>query len=199
MILNEFNFQRKRLVPSVQFNKIPKNTLLTAGMDAPHSWIVMQAAAKADLDNIRLKAGEGESIEAVYVFRSIVLDGHCREINTRAPPRGIQLILGTERAPETENTVVMANYGYFQFLTSPGVWRLNLRPGASEELYKLVRVNEFDLHSRNNEVVVDSFSEILIHPRVCIFFSISKCVINCINTFSPYRCKRSRKKLMKMS
>lgn len=62
--------------------------------------------------------------------------GHCSE-KDHEPPRGLQLILGTESRPHLVDTLVMANLGYWQMKVSPGIWYLQLAPGRSSELYSV--------------------------------------------------------------
>lgn len=63
--------------------------------------------------------------------------GHCFERDIREPPRGLQLLLGTNEHPHMVDTIVMANLGYWQLKAGPGVWTLALAPGRSTELYTL--------------------------------------------------------------
>lgn len=70
--------------------------------------------------------------------REILLDtGHCYEKETKEPPRGLQVLLGTKDQPHMVDTIVMANLGYWQLKAAPGVWTLALAPGRSTEIYTL--------------------------------------------------------------
>jgi len=44
--------------------------------------------------------------------------------------------MGTPKNPEELGTIVMANYGYFQFKANPGVWQLRVREGRSSMIYE---------------------------------------------------------------
>lgn len=63
--------------------------------------------------------------------------GHCFEKESKDPPRGLQLLLGTKDQPHMVDTIVMANLGYWQLKAAPGVWTLALAPGRSAEIYTL--------------------------------------------------------------
>lgn len=63
--------------------------------------------------------------------------GHCYEKDTKEPPRGLQVLLGTKDQPHMVDTIVMANLGYWQLKAAPGVWTLALAPGRSTEIYTL--------------------------------------------------------------
>ena len=120
------------------FRSIPKDALLTAGMDVPPSWLVAPKVSVHDLDNIKLSnLKEDASVKATYELESILIEGHSREATSTKPPRGAQLVLGTERDPHFADTIIMANLGYFQFKASPGVWKLALEAGRSEQVYTI--------------------------------------------------------------
>jgi UDP-glucose:glycoprotein glucosyltransferase len=57
----------------------------------------------------------------------------------------------------------MANLGYLQFKATPGVWKLSVREGRSEEVYRIKKVNQV---SDSNDIIVDSFEGITIYPLV---------------------------------
>ena len=66
-----------------------------------------------DLDNIKFEDIEG-SVYSEFELESLLLEGHCFEVNTGNPPRGLQLTLGTKTDPNVVDTIVMANLGYLQ-------------------------------------------------------------------------------------
>ena len=51
----------------------------------PESWMVAAIEAKHDLDNIKL-AEQGD-VTASYQLKHILVEGHCSETQTGAPPR----------------------------------------------------------------------------------------------------------------
>lgn len=56
-----------------------------------------------------------------------------------APPRGLQVTLGTIDDPVMVDTIVMANLGYFQLKANPGSWLLRLRQGRSADIFDVLR------------------------------------------------------------
>lgn len=121
-----------------QFNGLPADALLNMGMDLPPSWLVATKETVHDLDNIKLSAvRSGSDIDAVYELEHILIEGHSRDASTGPPPRGVQLVLGTDADPHFADTIIMANLGYFQFKANPGVYNLGLQKGRSEEIFDI--------------------------------------------------------------
>jgi len=58
---------------------------------------------------------------------------------TGSSPRGLQFTLGARNDTVAVDTIVMANLGYFQLKTTPGVWHLKLREGKSQDIYQISR------------------------------------------------------------
>jgi UDP-glucose:glycoprotein glucosyltransferase len=58
----------------------------------------------------------------------------------------------------------MANLGYFQLKGDPGVFRLEIRKGRSDQVYELLEINTKSPKSKL--VVVDSFEGITLYPLV---------------------------------
>lgn len=48
-------------------------------------------------------------VAAEYELEYLLLEGHCYDITTGQPPRGLQFTLGTSAQPVTVDTIVMAN------------------------------------------------------------------------------------------
>lgn len=92
-----------------------------------------------DLDNIRLNDINGP-VHSEYELEYLLLEGHCFDSTSGAPPRGLQFTLGTKDEPIIVDTIVMANLGYFQLKANPGAWILKLRHGKSEEIYDITRL-----------------------------------------------------------
>jgi len=122
------------------FDNLPQHSLLTAAVMPPESWLVEAIEAKHDLDNIKL--AEQGNIRAVYSLKNLLLEGHCSEAQSGAPPRGMQIELSNGQI--SRDTIVMANLGYFQLKAAPGYWDLKLRSGPSADIYKI------DSHSNTN-------------------------------------------------
>ncbi|KAK4979400.1 killer toxin resistant protein [Elasticomyces elasticus] len=123
---------------SAHFSGIPAEALLTMAMDVPPSWLVTPNISIHDLDNIKLSALKGHgSIEAIYELENILIEGHSRDVTLGPPPRGAQLVLGTDMDPHAADTIIMANLGYFQFKVNPGYFNIGLQAGRTQEIFKL--------------------------------------------------------------
>jgi len=53
----------------------------------------------------------------------------------------------------------MANLGYFQLKAHPGVWRLNLRQGPSQDIFSIESANA-------KPILVDSFQSVVVKVKV---------------------------------
>ncbi|KAJ1983211.1 killer toxin resistant protein [Dimargaris verticillata] len=154
---------------------LPAEPLLTLALDTLSSWMVTPIASDHDLDNLRLATaaadGPARAIEAMFELKHIMVEGHCVDVTTGYPPRGLQFVLGTAATPALTDTVVMANYGYFQFLAGSGVWNLQLRTGRSQQLYTLENAGNQGwpgeaLRDVPTQVVVTSLQGVTIYPKV---------------------------------
>ena len=111
-------------------------------------------------------------IFAQFELMNILVEGNCYEINSahrmlQAPPRGLELVLGTPSVPNKVDTIVMSNLGYFQLKANPGVWNLGLKKGTrSTELYKIY---SGDSNKDEHVVVLSSFSGAFVPLRVTLF------------------------------
>ncbi|KAI8890404.1 glycosyltransferase family 24 protein [Backusella circina FSU 941] len=124
--------------PMAYFSGLPVEPLYTLGVETTNAWHVSVLEANMDLDNILLTS-LGSGVSSVYELERILVEGHCLDIDTKGPPRGLQFELGTTGADKTD-TIVMANLGYFQLKALPGVWELGLREGRSSDLYRIHNV-----------------------------------------------------------
>jgi UDP-glucose:glycoprotein glucosyltransferase len=129
---------------SANFASVPRDTLLVAGMDVPPAWLVTSKVSVDDLDNLRIKdikAKRGtEHIEAIYELENILIEGHSRELPGGQPPKGVQLVLATEKDSHFADTIIMANLGFFQFKANPGVYNIRLKEGRSSDIYSMESV-----------------------------------------------------------
>ncbi|KAL7270804.1 killer toxin resistant protein [Rhizina undulata] len=136
-----FDHSGRLISPRARFENIPAKPLLSLSMDVPPSWLVTPKECIYDLDNLKLESLvdrlKGADIEALYELRSILIEGHSRDVATGEPPRGAQLVLGTEKEPHFADTIIMANLGYFQFKANPGFWRMDLKEGRSKEIFNI--------------------------------------------------------------
>ncbi|KAM8786828.1 UDP-glucose:glycoprotein glucosyltransferase 2 isoform 2-T2 [Rhynchonycteris naso] len=153
--------------PVAKFLDIPESPLLTLNMITPEGWLVETVHSNCDLDNIHLKDIE-KAVVAGYELEYLLLEGHCFDVATEQPPRGLQFTLGTKSQPVVVDTVVMANLGYFQLKANPGAWILKLRKGKSEDIYQIVRHEGTDSQSDFGDVVVvlNSFKSKILEIQV---------------------------------
>lgn len=157
--------------PSAHFEGIPKEALLNLAMDVPPSWLVAPKECTYDLDNIKLSSlPNGANIDAVYELEHILIEGHSRDITTGPPPRGVQLVLGTEKSPHFADTIIMANLGYFQFKANPGFWRINLQAGRSQQIFNIDSIGSKGYSPQpgdeSTEIALTSFQGKTLFPRL---------------------------------
>ncbi|XP_056891961.1 UDP-glucose:glycoprotein glucosyltransferase 2 isoform X1 [Takifugu flavidus] len=153
--------------PFARFMEIPESPLLTLNMITPESWMVQAVRSPHDLDNIHLQEVSGV-VTAEYELEHLLLEGHCFDLSTGQPPRGLQFTLGMSQDPLTYDTIVMANLGYFQLKANPGAWILRLRKGRSEDIYQILTHDGTDSPADAGDVVVvlNSFHSKIIKVRV---------------------------------
>nr|XP_060477342.1 UDP-glucose:glycoprotein glucosyltransferase 1 [Panthera onca] len=153
--------------PIAKFLDMPQSPLFTLNLNTPESWMVESVRTPYDLDNIYLE--EVDSIVAAeYELEYLLLEGHCYDITTGQPPRGLQFTLGTSANPVIVDTIVMANLGYFQLKANPGAWILRLRKGRSEDIYRIYSHDGTDSPPDADEVVVvlNNFKSKIIKVKV---------------------------------
>ncbi|KAI8322672.1 hypothetical protein GQ54DRAFT_297267 [Martensiomyces pterosporus] len=175
----EFDSSGNVRAPEVVFNGIPADPLLTLGMDVPSAWLVTAVESIHDLDNIRLSSlrDPEAGISATYKLANILVEGHLVDTSSRAPPRGLEVRLGTSSDMAMTDTIVMANLGYLQLKANPGVWKFSIRPGRSADIYKIDNISEdrwnYNAAKRANAdsedlgpILVTSFTGTTIFPLV---------------------------------
>nr|XP_055070737.1 UDP-glucose:glycoprotein glucosyltransferase 2 isoform X1 [Misgurnus anguillicaudatus]XP_055070738.1 UDP-glucose:glycoprotein glucosyltransferase 2 isoform X1 [Misgurnus anguillicaudatus]XP_055070739.1 UDP-glucose:glycoprotein glucosyltransferase 2 isoform X1 [Misgurnus anguillicaudatus]XP_055070740.1 UDP-glucose:glycoprotein glucosyltransferase 2 isoform X1 [Misgurnus anguillicaudatus] len=153
--------------PMARFTEIPESPLLTLNMITPESWMVEAVRSPYDLDNIHLQEVSGV-VNAEYELEYLLLEGHCFDLSSGQPPRGLQFTLGMRREPLMHDTIVMANLGYFQLKANPGAWILRLREGRSEDIYQIQAHDGTDSPADAGDVtvVLNSFHSKIIKVRV---------------------------------
>ncbi|XP_041806293.1 UDP-glucose:glycoprotein glucosyltransferase 2 isoform X1 [Chelmon rostratus] len=153
--------------PVARFMELPESPLLTLNMITPESWMVQAVRSPHDLDNIHLQEVSGV-VTAEYELEHLLLEGHCFDLSTGQPPRGLQFTLGMSRDPLMYDTIVMANLGYFQLKANPGAWTLRLRKGRSEDIYQILTHDGTDSPADAGDViaVLNSFHSKIIKVRV---------------------------------
>lgn len=153
--------------PAARFTELPESPLLTLNMITPESWMVQAVRSPHDLDNIHLQEVSGV-VAAEFELEHLLLEGHCFDLSTGQPPRGLQFTLGMSQDPLMYDTIVMANLGYFQLKANPGAWTLRLRKGRSEEIYQILTHDGTDSPADAGDVIVvlNSFHSKIIKVRV---------------------------------
>jgi UDP-glucose:glycoprotein glucosyltransferase len=157
--------------PQASFTGIPKEALLNLGMDVPASWLVAPQVCEYDLDNIKLSSvPKDQNVDAIYELENILIEGHSRDVETNTPPRGVQLLLGTEKEPHFADTIIMANLGYFQFKANPGYWHISLMPGRSSKIFTIDSVGGKGYSPQPGDlttsVAMYSFHGATLYPRL---------------------------------
>ncbi|XP_026484912.2 UDP-glucose:glycoprotein glucosyltransferase [Vanessa tameamea] len=138
---------------AARFSRLPHAPLLSLELRTPPNWLVECVKSVYDLDNIRL-ADVDSVVHSEFELEYLLLEGHAWDTNLGTPPRGLQLVLGTRDKPETKDTIVMANLGYFQLKANPGAWTLRLRPGRSDEIYEIVGHENTDTPAGSDDIQV---------------------------------------------
>jgi len=153
------------------FEGVPKEALLNLGLDVPPAWLVTPKESVHDLDNIKLSAlKDGSDVDAIYELEHILVEGHSRDTTNGPPPRGVQLLLGTEKDPHFADTIIMANLGYFQFKANPGYWSLRLQPGRSTQIFTIDSAGQKGYSPQPGDTSTDiallSFQGKTLYPRL---------------------------------
>ncbi|KAM9709881.1 UDP-glucose:glycoprotein glucosyltransferase 2 isoform 2-T3 [Menidia menidia] len=153
--------------PVARFMELPESLLLTLNMITSESWMVEAVHSLHDLDNIHLQEINGV-VAAEFELEHLLLEGHCFDLSTGQPPRGLQFTLGMSQNLVLYDTIVMANLGYFQLKANPGAWTLRLRKGRSEEIYQILAHDGTDSPADAGDVIVviNSFHSKIIKVRV---------------------------------
>ena len=157
--------------PTIVFQNLPAAPLLTLTLHTPPSWMALPVKSAYDLDNIHLESAPS-GVHAEFELQHIVVEGSCVNSYSRRPAAGVQLQLGREANAPMFDTIVMSNLGYFQLKSTPGAWKLQLRPGRSTTVFNLSGEHSgVDSHSNADSpaVVVNSFSgkymRLYVQPR----------------------------------
>uniref|UniRef100_A0A672UDS4 UDP-glucose ceramide glucosyltransferase-like 1 n=1 Tax=Strigops habroptila TaxID=2489341 RepID=A0A672UDS4_STRHB len=164
--------------PIAKFLDMPQSPLFTLNLNTPESWMVESVRTPYDLDNIYLV---DNVVAAEYELEYLLLEGHCYDITTGQPPRGLQFTLGTSTTPVIVDTIVMANLGYFQLKANPGAWTLRLRKGRSEDIYRIYSHDGTDSPPEASEVsvVLNNFKSKIIKVKVTIHHLLHSFLYSC--------------------
>jgi UDP-glucose:glycoprotein glucosyltransferase len=86
---------------TVVFDGLPRDPLFTQNIHAPDNWMVEVVKCDKDLDNIRLRdLGSTVSVESEYELEYLLVEGHCLEVKSGSPPRGVQFTLSPHNSGE---------------------------------------------------------------------------------------------------
>lgn len=153
--------------PVAKFIGLPSESLLTQNLNIPENWLVEVVRSVYDLDNIKLSDIDGP-VHSEYELEHLLLEGHCFDSVSGAPPRGLQFILSTQDQQKTVDTLVMANLGYFQLKANPGAWNLRLRHGKSSDIYDITQVDGPNVRhfSNHTRVVIPTLRSLVLKVRV---------------------------------
>uniref|UniRef100_A0A3Q3WAW8 Uncharacterized protein n=1 Tax=Mola mola TaxID=94237 RepID=A0A3Q3WAW8_MOLML len=153
--------------PLAKFLDMPQSPLFTLNLNTPESWMVESVSTRYDLDNIYLQEVEN-IVAAEYELEHLLLEGHCFDVSSGQPPRGLQFTLGTASEPVIVDTIVMANLGYFQLKANPGAWILKMRKGRSDEIYKIYSHDGTDSPADSDDIIVvlNTFKSRIIKVKV---------------------------------
>ncbi|KNC54206.1 UDP-glucose:glycoprotein glucosyltransferase 1 [Thecamonas trahens ATCC 50062] len=152
-----FDGQGARQQAQAVFSGLPTQFLLTLGVSTPDAWLVQPVAAKHDLDNLQLGAlRRGDEVAAEFELSELLVEGRAYQVAPVGPPTGLELVLGTPREAVVEDTLVMANLGYFQLKAQPGVWQLQLKPERpSSEMYSMLNTTDYGLLKERSKAEFD--------------------------------------------
>jgi hypothetical protein len=126
-------------------------------IDSLDSWIVRPMKNSKDLDNLFIK--DEETI--LFSIKSILVQGQCAQTlhgMNLEPPNGLQLTLTSAGMPVAE-TIVMKNFGYFQFQAFPGSFEIDLAQGRSSEIFDIVKGQAVHVKDINGEVSLMTVSK----------------------------------------
>ncbi|KAG8013261.1 UDP-glucose:glycoprotein glucosyltransferase 1, partial [Nibea albiflora] len=153
--------------PMAKFLDMPQSPLFTLNLNTPESWMVESVHTRYDLDNIYLEEVDN-IVAAEYELEHLLLEGHCFDVSSGQPPRGLQFTLGTASEPVIVDTIVMANLGYFQLKANPGAWILKMRKGRSDEIYKIYSHEGTDSPADSDDIIVvlNNFKSRIIKVKV---------------------------------
>lgn len=118
-------------------------SLLAMSLDLPPAWMTVSTFSNADLDNIRpIKVPH---LYASFRLSNILIEGQVTIEDESVATGKIVQIYNHETGLIQDETLVMANYGYYQFKASPGRW--NLRVIESEVEYPILKGSFVQLSS----------------------------------------------------
>ncbi|EEB09369.1 UDP-glucose-glycoprotein glucosyltransferase Gpt1 [Schizosaccharomyces japonicus yFS275] len=163
----QFDEQGNMVPPSVIFDNLPADVLLTMDLETRDAWVVMQKDVQLDLYNVKLPHTESNEnltpLTATYELKNILVQGYSTERQSGRPPRGMQVLLSNKDGSYKTDTIVLANYGYFQLKGNPGIFTIAPKSGRSEEIFSIDGVNH---GTTDNSLTISGFEGVILHPTV---------------------------------
>ena len=167
-----FDSNGNQIVSKATFKGVPSEALLTLGVDVPPAWHVSSKESVQDLDNIKLGSSKND-VDATYELEHILIEGHTREPGGSVPT-GAQLVLGTEKSPFLDDTIIMANLGFFQFKANPGIYSINLKEGRSNDIFQIRNIGAngytpVSIHEAledNTKIALMDFQGTTLYPHI---------------------------------
>lgn len=161
--------------PMIEFAGPPEAVLLNLELETHPSWLAFSKRTQHDLENIKLVDLPAEDratgIDATFELERLLIEGHCRELPSGVPPRGLQLELLDQQGARKGDSLVMANMAYIQLHADrPGLYDIRIRPGRSSEVYRLTSLGLTGMDSElanvtGTKMAVMSFEGSTIYPQ----------------------------------
>lgn len=110
-------------------------TLLAMSLDLPVAWMVVSTFSNTDLDNIR--PTKVPHLHASFNLNHITIEGEAwiEDDKTDIATGKIVQLYNQETGLKEDESLVMANFGYYQLKASPGQW--NLRVIQDDKEYQI--------------------------------------------------------------
>lgn len=163
-----FDESGSRASDVLTFSEMPQSTLLNMDLNVPSSWVALPESSVHDLENIVLDKISENVLEAGYVLKHLLLEGHAVDKTLGNAPRGMALELGVMNNPVVTDTSVMANLGYLQLKANPGLWVLNVKEGRSSDIFNLnsTGISESKAMSNPSYIFITDITGLTIYPTL---------------------------------
>lgn len=104
---------------------VDDEALLALNLDLPSAWMVVTEEANADLDNIR--PTKVPHLKVRFALKSLLIEGQVFFEDGKTVPVGKSIeSYDVETGFMSDQSTIMANYGYFQLKAQPGRWSLRV-------------------------------------------------------------------------
>lgn len=115
----------------------------SVNLDVHQAWLVRPLKTHLDLDNLLINSHENVK----FLLQNLIIQGQCAQYYRGfdvEPPNGLQLTLSQQKTILSD-TIVMKNFGYFQFHTDPGTFHIGLAQGRSQDLFEILEGGEISV------------------------------------------------------